>query len=185
MTWDVCEAYLREHCNAWAYPIPETTIAYAKNLWGFCERVQAKSILEVGIGPTSVSGCTFLHWLTPLGLQLVSVDVDASRPQEKYRTLAKTLNVPWHVHHGDSMDVADCLWDSVDLLYIDGDHSFTYAYGDTVAYVPRLKSGGLLVIDDTNTEGVRQARVELEREGYVFEYHPHEESNGHLVWQKP
>lgn len=38
--------------------------------------------------------------------------------------------------------------DSVDLIYIDADHSFEGAYNDFVSWFPKLKSGGLLVGDD-------------------------------------
>jgi len=38
----------------------------------------------------------------------------------------------------------------VDLMFIDGDHSYNGAFFDMNVYAAQLKSGGLLVIDDTN-----------------------------------
>lgn len=38
---------------------------------------------------------------------------------------------------------------TIDLLFIDGNHTFVSAFGDYVRFRPRVKEGGLIVFDDT------------------------------------
>jgi hypothetical protein len=53
------------------------------------------------------------------------------------------------IHRGRSIDVAPELPDMYfDWVYIDGDHSYEGALGDLVAWVPKVKPGGLVVCDD-------------------------------------
>jgi predicted O-methyltransferase YrrM len=189
--WTTCAAYLEAECNPTPGWWPDATQLYAHILWTLTESIAATSILEIGVGPTSVSGCTFAHSMGSRGGgRLWSVDVDPARPADIYRDLARRQSVTWTVVHGDSLDVAAELPAGlqVDLLYIDGDHDCAHAYGDTVAYLRYLRPGGLLVIDDyPSFEGVSEAKQLLEADGFTFVHLPHEPpaGNGRLVWQKP
>lgn len=44
----------------------------------------------------------------------------------------------------------------IDALFIDGDHSFEGVVADIRAWVPHVKSGGLLLFHDSDLEGVRR-----------------------------
>lgn len=49
-------------------------------------------------------------------------------------------------------------WDRgpIDVLFVDGDHSFEGVTADIRAWVPRVKTGGLLLFHDSDLEGVRR-----------------------------
>lgn len=196
MTWADCEAYIRAECVDGQPPMAEATVRYAMLLWVLSEAIAAKTVLEVGVGPTCVSGMTFAHSMASRGGgTLISVDVDPMRPTAMYRGKARSLGVTWDVHHGDSREVAAAefshdpdLEDQVDLLYIDGDHTMEYAVDDTLNYLPQLRRGGYLVIDDYPTsDGVVEAKKMLDRfHGFTFVHLAHEppHGNGRLLWQK-
>lgn len=189
--WVTCRAYLEAHCNPSPYPFPESTVRYARVLWMLADCMQVTSVLEVGIGPTAVSGSIWCH---SMGLRgggrLYSIDIDTRLPRPQDRALAEAQHVVWTVIHGDSLEVADQLPAGlqVDLLYIDGDHDLPHAYGDTRLYLPCLKPGGYLVIDDyPGFEGVECAIRQFEAEGFQFVHLSHNSphGNGRAVWQKP
>lgn len=195
--WSVCEAYLDVACNE-AYgeptgtPLPPATRRYAQLLWVLADGLGARRVLEIGIGPTCVSGVVFAHVLAQSpGGHLVSVDLNTARPRGRYQAAVAALGVSWTVVHGDSLDPAtqaQVPTAPVDLLYIDGNHEPAYAYGDTRAYLRWLRPGGLLVIDDSRFPGVVEARRRLEAEGMTFVEVPHDAGpggNGRLIWQMP
>jgi predicted O-methyltransferase YrrM len=188
IAWADCLAYLEAHCNPLPPPLLPESVRYAQVLWTLCEAIGATAVLEIGIGPTSVSGCTFMHSMaTRGGGALVSIDVDPALPQPKFKAKAAELGVAWTTYYGDSLRMTLPSDLQVDLLYIDGDHDAAHAYGDTVRYLSHLKPGGYLVIDDSAYEGVIDAAVRLKREGMAFihlSHHP-PHGNGRFVWQKP
>lgn len=189
--WATCLSYLERECNPHfpdAYPL--STLTYAQVLWMLAECLKVQTVLEIGIGPQAVSGMIFAHSMgTRGGGVLYSIDVDESRPDPKYRRIADDQNVAWHVSYGDSLALIDSLPPTlqVDLLYVDGDHDYAHAYGDTVGYEKYLKPGGYLVIDDfPGCDGVVDADRALTRQGWQFihlSHHP-PHGNGRLVMQK-
>jgi len=189
--WSDCLGYLEARCNPAPGPFPDASVRYAHVLWLLAEVLAVKSVLEVGIGPTAVSGSTFIWNMGQRGGGfLLSVDIDTQLPRALDRQLAHDKGVLWTVLHGESLDVAKSIPAEmrVDLLYIDGDHDKLHAYGDTMAYLPFLRPGGYLIIDDYPTfEGVVEAAMQLEAEGFTFVHLAHEvpHGNGRLVWQKP
>jgi predicted O-methyltransferase YrrM len=48
----------------------------------------------------------------------------------------------------------DC---NYDLIFIDGDHSYPSIKLDLMMYIPKLKSGGILIVHDKGWPGVRRA----------------------------
>ena len=47
---------------------------------------------------------------------------------------------------------------SIDVIYIDGDHGFEGCYSDLVNYYPKVKNNGLILCDDyTNFSSVKSA----------------------------
>ena len=189
--WLNCLAYLEAHCNPHApAPYPSSTVLYSQLLWVLAEALGVRNVLEIGIGPDACSGVIFASSMgTRGGGVLRSIDIDESRPKPEYRQLAVENHVDWIVSHGDSLTLVNALPADlqVDLLYIDGDHEYAHAYGDTVGYWPYLRPGGYLVIDDfPGCDGVIQAKKQLEDEGLMFVHLSHHppHANGRLLCQK-
>jgi predicted O-methyltransferase YrrM len=165
---------------------------YAHLLWVLCEAIGVKSVLEIGVGPTSVSGTVFCHSMGSRGGgRLVSYDIDHDRPAAIYRALAKDKGVDWRVVHGDSRQTFTYPGAEpflFDLVYVDGDHDTEHAIHDTVTGEQYLRPGGYLVIDDyPGNQGVIDAHELLKTRGYACLHIPHDppDRNGRLVWQKP
>lgn len=51
--------------------------------------------------------------------------------------------------------------ETVDFLYIDGDHSYKEVKNDILNWLPKMKKGGLIGGDDYNWPGVEQAVMEI------------------------
>lgn len=189
--WLTCLAYLEAHCNPYTPdPYPPQTVLYSQLLWVLAEALAVKSVLEIGIGPHAVSGVIFAHSMGTRGGGLLrSIDVEMNRPDPKYRQLAVDQHVDWIVSHGDSLLLTEVMPPTlqVDLLYIDGDHDFAHAYGDTIGYWKYLRPGGYLLIDDfPGCDGVIEAKRQLEVDGLCFVHLAHHppHSNGRLLCQK-
>ncbi|TKS58789.1 MAG: hypothetical protein EWM73_03403 [Nitrospira sp.] len=189
--WAACQDYLATTC--WCHedvPQPDVNRRYALVLWTFAECLAAQTILEIGIGPTAASGCTFLHHLAqrPHG-HLLSVDIDPTLPLPVYRALAVQCGVAWTVIHGDSLEVAVPLSPgAVDLLYIDGNHDAVHAEGDLLKFLPYLRPGGYLLIDDFPPQkglGLGRPAIDAMIPGHLHLAHAVPHGNGRLVWQRP
>ncbi len=50
---------------------------------------------------------------------------------------------------------------SIDILNIDGDHTYNAVYGDLKNYYPKVKSGGLIILDDTDIPYVKMALLDF------------------------
>ena len=110
-------------------------------------------VVNIGAGG-GTSGLAFME--ARLDMNLVTVDIqDESSPYgclEAERQMFKEAGFPlptqtWRQIHGDSKAVR---WDDglVDMVFIDGDHSYEGCKGDILAWKPRLKPGGILAIHD-------------------------------------
>lgn len=75
---------------------------------------------------------------------------------EPFETLIKSVQ-------GYSHEVADRIPNELDLLFIDGDHSYEGVKRDLEMYLPKLRKGGVLVMHDWSHESVHRAVQE-----YVF-----------------
>jgi predicted O-methyltransferase YrrM len=63
---------------------------------------------------------------------------------------------------GLSEHMADCLEDaSLDLVFIDANHSYEYVKKDIIKYTPKLKATGLLTGHDIDYPGVNKAVNEM------------------------
>jgi predicted O-methyltransferase YrrM len=63
---------------------------------------------------------------------------------------------------GLSTELASRFHEEIDLLFIDGDHSYKAVHADLEAWLPKLKDGGIVAFHDYNwAEGVRRAVQEL------------------------
>ncbi|MCK6586006.1 MAG: class I SAM-dependent methyltransferase [Polyangiaceae bacterium] len=61
------------------------------------------------------------------------------------------------IHKGLSADVAKNWPALIDLLFIDGDHSYEGCIGDIKAWLPHVRAGGWVAFHDSGQEGVERA----------------------------
>jgi predicted O-methyltransferase YrrM len=77
----------------------------------------------------------------------------------------KEFECRFQLHKGLSTDLSKHFSsDSVDCVFIDGDHTYEGVARDIISYVPILKPGGLLMFDDYGAEdfpGVKRAVKEF------------------------
>ena len=61
--------------------------------------------------------------------------------------------------HQMTSDKAAALYEdgTIDFLLIDGDHSYQGVYNDIINYLPKMRSGGLIVGDDAYDPPIQQA----------------------------
>jgi predicted O-methyltransferase YrrM len=74
-------------------------------------------------------------------------------------------------HRGRSLDVARTFAHKIDLIFIDGDHSYEGCHEDVVNWLPLVKAGGCIILHDFGwAEGVQRVinedlRPLIKREG--------------------
>lgn len=64
-------------------------------------------------------------------------------------------------HRGTSLEIASSWSNSIDLLFIDGDHSYDGCSTDIKAWVRFVRRGGWVAFHDSSEEGVTRAIAEL------------------------
>ncbi len=65
-------------------------------------------------------------------------------------------------HQGFSVEIAKTFGEPIDLLFLDGDHSYEGCRADVLAWLPHLRPGGVLVMHDFGwAEGVQRVVREL------------------------
>jgi predicted O-methyltransferase YrrM len=75
---------------------------------------------------------------------------------------------------GFSTDIAENFTEEIDLLFLDGDHSYEQCRRDVIAWLPHLKPGGYIIFHDYGwAEGVKSVVREL-----IF---PIQSTNGHIM----
>jgi predicted O-methyltransferase YrrM len=68
-----------------------------------------------------------------------------------------------------SVDAVDLVPSEIDILFIDGDHSYAGVKQDFELYAPKVKKTGLIILDDTkNKDWPGVAKFMSEREGLHF-----------------
>lgn len=121
------------------------------------EKNNFKTIAEVGV---KFGRTTFFLLDSVHDLVIHAVDLDISRFYNKeVKSKYKDRLIPIK---GYSYDVADQLPNnSMDLIFIDADHSYESVKKDIVAYTPKLKDNGILSGHDIDYPGVNKAVREL------------------------
>ena len=124
------------------------------------------NIFEIGVR-TGISTASFLRGLEKNGGHLYSCDNNAD---------CSTVFVghkQWTFIHADSKNVSFVVTKipaALDVLFIDGDHTYEGVKADLNNYAPLVKSGGRIILHDVVSAydpGVRQALDEfIEATGY-------------------
>ncbi len=63
-----------------------------------------------------------------------------------------------------SNDAVNIIEAGIDLLHIDGNHDFDRVMDDLVSYVPKLRNGGFLVLDDINWPTIAPLYYQVKRQ---------------------
>jgi len=121
------------------------------------EKNNFKTIAEVGV---KFGRTTFFLLDNVHDLVIHAVDLDISMfYNEEIKSKYKDRLIPIK---GYSYDVADQLPNnSMDLIFIDADHSYDAVKKDIIAYTPKLKKNGLLTGHDIDYPGVNKAVKEM------------------------
>lgn len=118
------------------------------------------TMVEVGID----TGKSTFYLLDNIpNLTIFAIDTDISKfYNNKIKEKYKDRLVPMQ---GLSYEVADNIPDkSVDIVFIDADHSYDSVKKDIIKFTPKLKSKGLLTGHDIDYPGVNKAVNELIKE---------------------
>ena len=116
-----------------------------------------KVIAEVGV---KFGRTTFFLLDNVTDLTIYGIDLDISKfYNDKIKEKYKERLIPIQ---GISYHVTDQIPnDSLDLVFIDADHSYEAVKKDILAYTPKLKKGGMLTGHDIDYPGVNRAVNEL------------------------
>ena len=105
----------------------------------------SQSIIELGVG-TGRSTTAFLAGLEVSGGHLWSAEID---PQ--YAEPYLLGHPQWTFAIGSSLDLVDEAPTDVDVLFIDSNHDYNLTLAELTAYVPRVRSGGVVLLHDTES----------------------------------
>lgn len=124
-----------------------------------------RTAVEIGLG----HGGTHMLW-KQMFRRVVTVDVEW-RAQMAFLAGLKDRNGSFMVCSRSSdaaavKEVGALVDEAVDLLFIDGDHSYESVKADWELYMPMLVQGGVVAMHDTRSfDGPRRLSKELERSG--------------------
>jgi hypothetical protein len=138
--------------------IPKSAGDKRKNvLKELIENNNFQTMVEVGVD----TGKTTFYLLDNISnLKIYAIDTDIKKFYNK--DIAKKYNDRLIPIQGYSYEVADQIPDNtIDIVFIDGDHSYEGVKKDIHAYRPKLKSTGLLTGHDIDYPGVNKAVNEL------------------------
>jgi predicted O-methyltransferase YrrM len=149
--------------------VPMTvTWEHAKNtrrhfLQYLIEKNSYTTMIEIGIR----RGGTTFHLLDTIpNLTIFGIDTDISQFYTK--EVKKKYGERLIPIQGFSELVADQIPNnSVDIIFIDGNHSYEYVVKDIVKYSPKLRPNGLLTGHDIDYPGVNRAVTELVKNYHV------------------
>ena len=81
---------------------------------------------------------------------------------EEFTRNIKPLRDFTHILRGRSVEIAKTFNKEIDLIFIDGDHSYEAVRADVEAWIPKVKDGGIVVLHDIGwAEGVKRAVKEF------------------------
>jgi len=118
-----------------------------KELAGFFNESGFKTGVEIGVGDGTFSD--YMHKVIP-DLQLLSIDpwIPYNMTTAKYRQTAidRLSKYPGNrIIQRTSMEVACCVTEqSLDFVYIDGDHTFDPVMCDIIEWSKRVRPGGIV-----------------------------------------
>jgi predicted O-methyltransferase YrrM len=148
----------------------------------FVEKEQPESVLEIG----TARGGTFYIWSRYLDSvdKIISLDLPESRFGKKYDgqmtdvfrefSTSKEMHFIRHNSHQESTygEVSEIVDDGIDLLFIDGDHTYEGVKRDFEMYSKLVSEGGFIAFHDIvpHADSKKQARKMIRRDGIEERY---------------
>jgi predicted O-methyltransferase YrrM len=154
---------------------------YALSLYTLAESVRAKDVLEIGAGWGWSSRAFALSLENRQCSRLVSIDKHPARIHRVNRVATKGTGIDWDIIEGDSAKIMPP--GEFDLIYIDGNPYMAHA--DFLRFYPKLRPGGLMVMDGYEGQVGPTEAVDSLAAQYPFvslPYHPH---YSHAIHRKP
>lgn len=131
-------------------------------LFNLTREINAQHIVEIGFGGAN-SAMAFLLALKETGGHLTSIDINPS-PVAIQKIKAMELMSQFHLIRGPSQDVWGQVPPEIDILLIDGKHSYNQCKLDYKLYEPLVKTGGFILFHDSATiKGVIKFTTELKK----------------------
>lgn len=118
-------------------------------------------VINIGAG-SGTSGLAFIETRDDLELHTVDIE-DKDSPfgslySEKHEFMnsgyGHLMGVRWFQHHKDSKLLAKYWEGPVDVVLVDGDHSYEGCKGDILGWMPHIRSGGYIMVHDYAKEGL-------------------------------
>ena len=125
---------------------PSDIVEHLDTFVALVEELDARNVIELGVRSGN-STAAWLHALEGRGGHLWSVDIVSP-------TRWVGVFPHWTFLLGDdiSLDVLDRLPPIVDIVFIDTSHEYAHTLAELIEYVPRVRSGGRVVLHDPEVE---------------------------------
>lgn len=152
-------------------------------LFNLTRETRAQEVLEIGLGMANTT-LTFLLALQETGGRLTTIEI-APLPEAIARIETIGLQDHWVLVQGASQCVRGQFPPDfrVDILFIDGNHSYNQCKLDYKLYAPLVREGGYIILHDSATiAGVIKLTNELKRRGLECIHFPY--CNGIFVVHK-
>lgn len=120
---------------------------YYRFLYAVADRFTPSNIVEIG----TAIGWSAIHLAggNRVG-KTISIDIDAEAIK-RGSLLAKKfglLNIEFITSDSCDAKILERLPKTIDILYIDGEHTYERSCRELAFYGPRIKSGGIVILDD-------------------------------------
>jgi len=154
---------------------------YALSLYTLAESVRAKDILEIGAGWGWSARAFAASLENRPGGQLTSIDPYPARIHAENRKAVTSTGIGWQIIEGSSANAP--IESEFDLIYIDGNPYMAHA--DFLRFYPKLRPGGLVVMDGYGGQVGPTEAVDSLSSSYHFTILPYEASYSHAIHSKP
>lgn len=154
---------------------------YALSLYTLAESVHAKDILEIGAGWGWSARAFALSLENRPGGHLTSIDTHPARIHTENRRAVTATAIDWQIIEDSSATAP--VDDEFDLIYIDGNPYM--AHSDFLRFYPKLRPGGLIVMDGYGGQVGPTEAVDSLMSSYHFTILPYKANYCHAIHSKP
>jgi hypothetical protein len=149
-------------------------------LYNLTRQLKAQTVVEIGLG-SAESTCSFLTALKETGGKLISIDIERKPYAEEKIKQINGLDQWVFVQQPSEQAYKTWPHGTIDILLIDGLHTYHQIKIEYHGYLPLMRPGGYILFHDSETiVGVRKFVKELGGRGVQFPF-----SNGMYVLRVP